>query len=130
MLRRTVLTLRASTPEVLDFEQITPWQIEATGRQCRQMCQVDKRGFPCSKPKERSRVHGFRTGDQARAVCPAHLKTAGVHVGRVLVRATGWFDVVTSSRRAAGISWRYCRHLQQGDGYTCLPGQRALPPQR
>lgn len=108
----------ASTPEVVRWEQVVPWQIEATGRQCRQMCQVDERGFPRSKPKERSRIHGFRTGDQVRAVGPAHLKTAGVHVGRVLIRASGSFDVVTATRRVAGISWRYCQRLQQGDGYN------------
>ncbi len=108
----------ASTPEVVRWEQVVPWQIEATGRQCRQMCQVDERGFPRSKPKERSRIHGFRTGDQVRAVGPVHLKTAGAHVGRVLVRASGSFDVVTATRRVAGISWRYCQRLQQGDGYA------------
>ena len=120
----------ASTPEILHWEDVVLWHIEATGRQCRQMCQMDDHGFPRSKPKERSRIKGVRTGDQVRAVGPAHLKTAGVHVGRVLVRASGYFDVVTSSRRVAGISWRYCQHLQQGDGYTCLPGRRVLPPQR
>ena len=120
----------ASTPEVLSWKHIIPWQLEATGRQCRQMCQVDKRGFPRSKSKQRSRVHGFRTGDLVRAVCPAHLKTAGVHVGRVLVRASGSFDVVTPTRRVEGISWRYCQRLQQGDGYTYAQVRRALPPQR
>src|SRR5215467_16271569 len=109
-----------STPEVLQWEQVVPWQIEAEGRQCRQMCQVDTRGFIRSKPKQRSRVRGFRTGDLVRAVCPEPLKTAGVHVGRVLVRASGFFDVVTPTRRVEGISWRRCQRLQQGDGYTCL----------
>lgn len=94
------------------------------------MCQVDKRGFPRSKPKERSRIQGFRTGDHVRAVCPGNLKTAGVHVGRVLVRASGSFDVVTPTRHVAGIHWRLCQRFHQGDGYTCAPGQRALPPPR
>jgi hypothetical protein len=119
----------ASTPEVLRWEDVVPWQIEAKGRKSRQMCLMDDHGFPRSKPKERSRVHSFRTGDQVRAVCPPHLKTAGAQVGRVLVRASGKFDVVTATRRVGGISWRYCQQLQQGDGYTCLPGQRVLPPQ-
>ena len=118
-----------STPEVLQWEQVVPWRIEAEGRQGRQMCQVDKRGFPRSKPKERSRVRGFRTGDLVRASCPAPLKTVGVHVGRVLVRASGSFDVVTPTRRVGGISWRRCQRLQQGDGYTSLQERRALPPQ-
>ena len=50
-------------------------------------------------------------------------------VGQVLVRASGSFDVVTATRRVGGISWRYCQQLQQGDGYTGLQDQRALPPQ-
>ena len=119
----------ASTPDVLHWQHIVPWQIEAEGRQCRQMGQVDKRGFPRSKPKERSQVRGFRTGDLVRASCPAPLKTVGVHVGRVLVRASGSFDVVTASRRVEGISWRRCQRLQQGDGYTGHQERRALPPQ-
>ena len=45
---------------------VSLWQIEAQGRQRRQMCQVDERGFIRSKPKERSRVRGFRTGDLVR----------------------------------------------------------------
>src|SRR5215472_916058 len=93
------------------------------------MCQVNKRGFIRSKPKERSRVQGFRTGDLVRAVCPAPLKTVGVHVGRVLVRASGSFDVVTPTRRVGGISWWRCQRLQQGDGYTCHQERRALPSQ-
>ena len=31
----------ASPPEVVHWQQVAPWQIEANGRQCRQMCQVD-----------------------------------------------------------------------------------------
>jgi hypothetical protein len=117
-----------STPEVLQWEQVVPWQIEAEGRKSRQMCLVDKRGFIRSKPKERSRVRGFRTGDLVRAICPAPLKTIGVHVGRVLVRASGSFDVVTPTRRVGGISWWRFLRLQQGDGYTCHQERRALPP--
>src|SRR5215472_10146569 len=119
----------ASTPDVLHWQHVVPWQIEAEGRQDRQMCQVKKRGFIRSKPKERSRVRGFRTGDLVRAVCPEPLKTAGVYVGRVLVQASGSFDVDTPTRRVGGISWWRCQRLQQGGGYTCFQERRALPPQ-
>ena len=118
---------------MLHWQHVVPWQIEAEGRQCRQMCQVDKRGFPRSRAKEQSRVHGFRTGDQVRAVCPAHLKTAGDHVGRVLVRATGWFDVVTATRRVGSIFWRRCQrlraagwvHLSSGTASASSPGLKS-----
>ena len=62
-----------------------------------------------------------------RAVVPEPLKTAGIHVGTISVRATGWCDVTTSHRRVAGISLRYCRQLQRLDGYRYARGTRALP---
>ena len=45
-------------------------------------------------------------------------KKAGEHVGRVAVRASGSFNVQTSTAVVQGISWRYCRVLSRGDGYT------------
>src|SRR5262249_15999480 len=85
-----------------------------------------------SRGASRSNAAGsgdFGPGDLVRASCPAPLKTGGVDVGRVLVRASGSFDVVTPTRRVGGISWRWCQRLQQGDGYTCHQERRALPPQ-
>jgi hypothetical protein len=118
----------ASTPEILHWEYVVPWQIEAKGRQCRRMCQVDNLGFPRSKPKERSRIHGFRTGDQVRAVGPAHLKTAGVHVGRVLVRVSGSFDVATSTRRVGVSPGGTVSNSSKGMGIpVCQGGECFLP---
>ncbi|GAC1651997.1 MAG: hypothetical protein NVS4B9_42340 [Ktedonobacteraceae bacterium] len=45
-------------------------------------------GFPCSKSKAAKKVKGFQTGDIVRAVVTTGTKQ-GVHVGRVLVRASG-----------------------------------------
>ena len=73
-------------------------------------------------------VGGFRSGDLVRAVVPKPLKTAGVHVGTISIRATGFCDVTTTVRRMGGISIRYCRQLQRVDGYRYLVGSRALPP--
>lgn len=54
----------ASTPEDLrNWQTIRPLLITATGRQCRQLCHVEKHGFSRGKPKGPSRSHGFRTGD-------------------------------------------------------------------
>lgn len=108
----------ASTPERLRTVHTRPWLIEAKGRQSRQMVNVDKQGFPCSKPKGPSRVHGFRTGDLVRALVPLHLKTKGAHIGRVLVRSRGTFDLQTKHRRVNGIAARYCQNVQQKDGYS------------
>lgn len=117
----------ASTPERLRFLHVRPWLITASGRQSRQMCNVDERGFPVGKPKGPSRVRGFRTGDLVKAVCPPHLKAKGVHVGRVLVRTRGIFDVQTKQGRVKDIPARCCQSLQQADGYAYQLGA-ALPP--
>ena len=37
-------------------------RILATGHGCRQMCRVDRFGFPPTGPKQRKRVKGFQTG--------------------------------------------------------------------
>ena len=83
----------ASTPELLRLLHVRPWLITASGRQKRQMRNVDKHGFPVGKPKGPSRVRGFRTGDLVKAVVPPHLKAKGAHSGRVLVRTRGIFDL-------------------------------------
>jgi hypothetical protein len=58
-------------------------------------------------------IGGFQTGDVVRAEVPKG-KHAGIHVGRVAVRATGSFRV----GRADGINWKNCRILQRSDGYS------------
>ena len=116
-----------STPELLLLQTVRPWLIEAKGRQSRQMVNVDKRGFPVGKAKEASRVRGFRTGDQVKAVVPHHLKAKGVHIGRVLVRTRGIFDVQTRHGRVKDIPARCCHSLHQNDGYAYQLGA-PLPP--
>lgn len=111
----------ASTPEHLASAGITPLLIAATGWQCRQMCLMDKRGFPRTRAKVQSRVKGFRTGDMVRAVVKQGVK-AGTYVGRVSVRATGSFNVTTPSGTIQGIAARYCRVIQYRDGYTYTKG--------
>jgi 5-methylcytosine-specific restriction endonuclease McrA len=116
-----------SMPAHLYVEHVRPWLITATGRQSRQMRNVDKCGFPRGKAKGPGRVRGFRTGDLIQAVCPLPLATAGTHVGRVLVRSRGSFDIQTRHGRIKDVSARYCTQLQAGDGYTYHQGA-ALPP--
>ena len=79
-------------------------------------------------------VKGFRTGDLVMAAVP-NGKRAGVHVGRVAVRASGSFNVQTGSGVVQGISHRHCRLIQRGDGYgysisSSLPQKQRnrLPP--
>lgn len=89
------------------------------------MVNVTRHGFPRGQPKATSMVSGFRSGDLVRAVVPAPLKTAGVHVGTINVRATGSCDITTKRRRVGGVSVRYCQLLQKLDGYRYAKGSRA-----
>jgi hypothetical protein len=67
-------------------------------------------------------VHfGYQTGDLVQAVVPMGAG-AGTHVGRVLARASGSFDLRTKAGRQAGISYRYCRAIHRNDGYSYQKG--------
>jgi hypothetical protein len=120
--------LGASTPEQVRWQSVVPLQITALGRHSRQMVHVNRQGFPAGKPKSTRVVGGFRSGDLVCARVPKPLKTAGVHVGTMSIRATGSCDVTTTHGRVGGISIGYCRHLQRVDGYRYATGSRALPP--
>ncbi|MBK1648305.1 HNH endonuclease, partial [Rhabdochromatium marinum] len=62
------------------------------------------------------RVHDFQTGDRVIAEMPTG-KNAGIHVGRVAVRASGYFNIQTATNLVQGISHRHCRVVQRADGY-------------
>ena len=68
--------------------------IEATGRQSRQMVNVDERGFPRGRAKGASRVHGFRTGDLVKAIVPPPFKA------KVCILDASWYA------RAAFLTYR------------------------
>ena len=86
--------------------------IKAMGRGSRQMCRMDRHGFPRTGPKGTRSVHGFRTSDLVRADVPKG-KHAGIYTGYVAVRMSGSFRVGNID----GVSWKHCRLLQRGDGY-------------
>ena len=116
-----------STPAHLETSQVVPLLIEATGHGKRQMCGVDAYGFPIHH-RQRNKVHcGFQTGDLVRAVVPKGAR-AGTHVGRVLARASGSFDLRTKAGRQAGISYRYCRPIHRNDGYSYQQRARHATP--
>ncbi|MBA3534223.1 MAG: HNH endonuclease [Ardenticatenales bacterium] len=108
----------ASTPEVLwTSGTLRPLQIRATGHGSRQMCAMDKHGFPRTRAKGAKRVQGFQTGDIVKAIVPTG-KKQGTYVGRVAVRASGSFNIRTAGGLVEGISYRYCRLLHRVDGYS------------
>ncbi|EGJ31459.1 MULTISPECIES: RNA-guided endonuclease IscB [Moorena] len=91
--------------------------ITASGHGNRQMAGVDKYGFPY-RHRTRQQVHfGFRSGDIVRAVVPKG-KKAGTHLGRVLCRKSGSFDIQTKSGRVTGINHKYCSTIHGRDGYA------------
>jgi len=118
----------ASTPEPLRVHGIAPLAMRATGRHSRQMCRTNAAGFPDKAPKATSVVDGFRTGDMVRAVVPATSTKAGVYVGQIAIRATGFCNLTTTTGTVQGIHVRYCQPLHRGDGYAYATGV-ALPPQ-
>ncbi len=94
-----------------------PLRIKAMGWGNRQMCGTDKYGFPI-RHRERKQVHfGFRTGDIVKAIVEKG-KRAGKHIGRVLCRTRGSFDISTKSGRVTDISYKYCTHIHKKDGYN------------
>ena len=92
-------------------------QISAQGRGSRQMCRMDKFGFPRTSPKGSKSVKGFQTGDIVKAVVPSGLKR-GEYFGRVAVRSNGYFDIKTNKETAQGIGYKYCHIIQRCDGYS------------
>lgn len=110
-----------STPAVLDTNGVQPLLITANGHGCRQTCNVDKYGFPRGKAKQSGRIHGFKTGDIVRATVTSG-KKVGTSVGRVLVRATGSFDLICMHGRVQGINYRFCATVHRSEGYSYQRG--------
>ena len=114
-----------------NVEGVTGWSlptlvVKATGRGSYQRTRLTAYGFPRGSLMREKSVQGFRTGDLVRAVVPTG-KKAGVHVGRVAIRATGNFNIQKLSGVVQGISFRHCRVLMRGDGYT-YELKHTLPP--
>jgi 5-methylcytosine-specific restriction endonuclease McrA len=92
-------------------------EIKSQGRGSRQMCRMDKFGFPRTKPKSNKTVKGFQTGDIVKAVVPSGLKE-GKYFGRVAVRSSGYFNITTKEQTIQGVGHKHCRVLQRNDGYA------------
>ncbi|WP_338636219.1 RNA-guided endonuclease IscB [Spirobacillus cienkowskii] len=99
-------------PEKLKAKLIT-----ATGHGDRQLCLVDKHGFPRSKPAVGNVCFGFRTGDIVSAKVIAG-KKAGSYIGKVAVRSSGSFNITTKKQTIQGISHKFCKKLHAKDGYN------------
>jgi uncharacterized protein with HEPN domain len=69
-------------PALLIVDEVTPLEIKATGHNSRQMCRMDKYGFPRTSAKGPRTVKGFRTGDLVLATVTSG-KKIGCYEGRV-----------------------------------------------
>lgn len=98
---------------------LQPLAIKAVGRGSRQMCRVDKFGFPRTKPKQAKKAFGFQTGDIVKAIVTKG-KKIGTYFGKVAVRSSGSFNITTSSQTVQGISRKYCNIIHHADGYAYL----------
>ena len=112
----------ASTPERLQVRGVSPLLIEACGHGCRRVHNVNAIGLPRSAPKGPKKVRGFQTGDITLAVVTTGTKQ-GIYEGRVLVRASGSFDLTMKHGRIAGLNARFFHHLHRSDGYSYTQGE-------
>jgi HNH endonuclease/RRXRR protein len=118
----------SSTPASLVIKGIVPLHIRAIGHGSRQMCRMDKHGFPRTGPKKRKRVQGFQTGDLVHAVVTSGTKQ-GSYVGKVAVRTRGSFNITTAHGLVTDIAHHSCRLIARADGYSYEQGKgrRFLP---
>lgn len=91
--------------------------ISAQGRGLRQMCHMDKYGFPRTSAKASKSAKGFQTGDIVKAVVTKGLKV-GEYLGRAAIRSNGSFCIKTKSGLVRDIGYKYCHLIQRGDGYS------------
>ena len=104
-------------PNKFNFLTDKVLQISAQGRGSRQMCRVDKFGFPVTSAKASKSVKGFQTGDIVKAIVTKGLKK-GEYLGRVAVRLSGSFNIKTNKETVQEIGYKYCHLIQRGDGYS------------
>ncbi len=112
----------ASTPDVLHVSHVVPLIIKARGHGSRQMCRMDRYGFPRTTARQARKVKGFQTGDIVKAVVVSGKKT-GTYTGRVAVRTIGSFDITTRQVTIQGIGYQYCHIIHHGDGYGYEKGK-------
>jgi len=105
-----------STPKLI-IKVVKPLLILANGHGSRQSCRTDKFGFPSRHCSRNKLPFGFQTGDIVKAIVTSGKKT-GTHVGRIATRATGSFNISTSSGLVQGVSHKYCRAIHKKDGYS------------
>lgn len=102
-----------------------PLLIKAVGRGKRQMTKPNKHGFPFATRQRKKVYFGFQTGDMANVIVTTG-KKVGVYVGRVTVRADGYFSITRHIETIEGLSHRFFTAIHKSDGYTYTKGEPFL----
>jgi 5-methylcytosine-specific restriction endonuclease McrA len=105
----------SSTPARLHLGTQYPLLIRCMGHGTRQRCRTDTHGFPIAYRARQKRFFGFQTGDLVHAIVPTG-KYRGTWESRVVVKASGWFDVVIGGKKAS-VHQKHCRKIHAADGY-------------
>ena len=91
--------------------------IKAIGRGTRFRGKINKCGVIIQKlAKTTKRPFGFQNGDIVLANAPAG-KYKGRHIGRVMTRKSGCFDIRTTGDNLVTVNHKYCKLLQRDNGY-------------
>lgn len=109
----------AGTVSLLQNWQIPIQQIGCTGRSSYQRTRLDRFGFPRGFLLRQKKVCGFQTGDQVTSSVSSG-KKKGSYIGRVAIRASGYFNIQTASGVVQGVNSKNCRLVQHADGYHYL----------
>lgn len=96
----------------VSIHPLKPLKIKSMGRGTRQMCGLNRFGFPIRHRTRQKVVFGFQTGDMVRAIVTTGTKI-GTYTGRVTVRTSGSFRMP----EADGLHHRFFTIIQKGDGY-------------
>jgi len=105
-----------------------PLIIKAVGRGNRQMTKPDKYGFPRATRQRKKVYFGFQTGGDIAKAMVTSGKKMGIYVGKVAVRASGKFNITTTTDTIQGINHRFFKMIHKSDGYNYMKGERALLP--
>jgi 5-methylcytosine-specific restriction endonuclease McrA len=104
-----------------EISEIVSWHIptlaiKCNGRGSYQRTRLNKYGFPRGYLMRQKAIHGFQTGDQVTANVTKG-KKIGTYKGRVAVRASGFFNITTTTGVVQGISHKHCQLITRNDGY-------------
>lgn len=105
-----IITIRTFLDEI-SHQHYTP-----EGRGSRQMCRVDRYGFPRTSPKGSKSVEGFQTGDMVKVIILKGSKK-GEYLGKVAVRSSKKFDIQTKTKTIKSIWYKHFHIVQRSDGY-------------